>query len=520
MRFFDQAGSPATPTQEQSQAVTDSEAPDADRWKALGVCLVAGFMTLLDVSIVNVALPSIRTGLSASSSTLQWITAGYALAFGLTLVPAGRLGDARSRRLVFAVGLVVFTAASGFAGAATSSLWLVVARIVQGLGAGLVSPQVAGFIQVLFRGGERAKAFGLFGATVGISTAIGPVVGGALILGAGVDNGWRWVFYVNLPIGVLALVLARRYLPRGSRSTGRRQSLDPVGVGLFAGAMFALLWPLVEGSQASLADRQWWLEAVAASALAAFVLWERRLGKRGGQPMVDLSLFRLRSYALGTSLAAVYFAGFTPLFLVLTLYLQVGLGYDALLAGVTSLPFAIGAAVAAGFGGRFVTRFGRSQVVLGLVFVAVGMAALYEVVGRVHHGVGLAFAGPLLVAGLGSGTVIAPNQTLTLSEVPRAGGGSGAGVVQTAQRAGAAVGIAVVTAVFFSDVAQTAGSHASGGSAAGRPGGFGVYSHAMRVGVATDLAFVCVAFVIGLLDVVPAQRLLGFVRRLRGAGGS
>lgn len=494
-------GSAPRPGQSMFAASDGGPRPDPRRWKALAICLIAGFMTLLDVSIVNVALPSIRTGLAATPSTLQWITSGYALAFGLSLVPAGRLGDMRSRRAVFLAGLALFTAASGFAGAALSPGWLIAARIVQGLGAGIVSPQVAGFIQVLFTGRERGKAFGLFGAAVGVSTAVGPLAGGVLILAAGMHDGWRWVFYVNLPIGIATLLLARRYLPRGSSHASRRENLDLPGVVLFAAGMYLLLWPLVEGDQRSLGHRAWWLEGVAAVLLAAFAAWERRAARMGRSPMVDLTLFRFRSYAFGTSLAGMYFAGFTPLFLVLTVYLQLGLGYDALLAGLTGLPFAIGSATAAGLGGRHVTQVGRLQVVAGLVLVLIGLSALLGVVGHVHHDVGWAMLLPLLVAGIGNGLVIAPNQTLTLSQVPSARSGSGAAVVQTTQRVGTAFGIAVVSAVFFADVVQ-AGVFRSGNSRAA----FDAYSHALRVGIVGCLAFVAVASIVGIVDVALGRR--------------
>ena len=187
-------------TEEQTDEAQQAE-EHHQRWLALVVCLVAGGMCLLDVSIVNVALPSIRTGLHADDSDVQWVVAGYSLAFGMALVPAGRLGDARSRRTVFMAGVTLFTLASAACGASQGALWISVARVVQGIGGGLITPQVSGFIQNMFRGPERARAFGLFGAMVGISTAIGPLLGGLLVQLGGAENGWRLVFYVNLPIG-------------------------------------------------------------------------------------------------------------------------------------------------------------------------------------------------------------------------------------------------------------------------------------------------------------------------------
>lgn len=309
------------------------------RWRALSVCLVSAFMTLLDVSIVNVALPSIRAGLDASPAELQWIVSGYALTFGLVLVPAGRLGDARSRRAVFMTGLALFTVASAAAGMAPTVLFLLLARLVQGVASGILNPQVAGLIQQLFQGAERGRAFGALGAVIGIATAVGPLLGGALIALSGPEEGWRWVFYVNIPVGVAALLLAWRLLP--APVYGERQGLDPLGVLLLGAGVFCVLLPLVQEQQWR-TDLKWLLVLGGAVLIALFALWERR----AGAPMVDLALFRLRSYTLGAAIALLFFAGFTAVFFIFTLYLQNGLGYSALGAGLAITPFAVGSGAA------------------------------------------------------------------------------------------------------------------------------------------------------------------------------
>ncbi|GFN00143.1 hypothetical protein Sfulv_49530 [Streptomyces fulvorobeus] len=376
-------------------AAAGSGVPDPRRWKALAVCLVAGFMTLLDVSIVNVALPSIREGLDTPESDLQWVLSGYALAFGLFLIPAGRLGDARGRRAVFMVGLALFTLASAACGAARSSLWLVIARLVQGVAGGLVSPQISALIQQMFPGRERGRAFGMFGTVVGVSTAVGPLLGGLLIQVAGTAEGWRWVFYVNLPIGAVCLLLARRLLPdTPSAAPVRARDLDPVGVLLLGAGVLALLLPFVQTQQWP-GNGRWLLLPLAAALLAAFAGWESRCGGRATQPVLNLSLFRLRSYGLGCLLGLLYFAGFTSIFFVTTLYLQSGRHYTALQAGFALTPFALGSALAAGIGGRLVGRFGRPLVVVGLTMVAAGIAltafAVHLVPGA---GAGWAMAAP------------------------------------------------------------------------------------------------------------------------------
>jgi EmrB/QacA subfamily drug resistance transporter len=456
------------------------------RWKATAVALVAGFMTLLDVSIVNVALPSIRDELHLGAGELQWVLSGYALTFGLLLVPAGRFGDARGRRDVFIAGVVVFTLASAACGFAPNALFLIVARLIQGAAAGVVNPQVSGLIQQLFEPRERGRPFGLLGATIGVSTAIGPLLGGVLIALIGPEQGWRWIFFINIPIGAAAVVLARRWMP--VLSTKRAESLDPVGVVLLGLGVVVLLLPLVQ-ERSWHTGLKWLLIPLAALLLVAFVAWERRFG-RNHTAVIDLALFRVRSYALGALIAMFYFAGFTTIFFIYTLYLQAGLGYSALEAGLAITPFAVGSAGASAIGGRIVSRFGRSLVVTGLVTVAVGLVltdlALRAVPG---HGAGWAAALPLLLAGIGSGLVISPNQALTLSEVPVQRAGSAGAVLQTGQRIGTAVGIAAVGALFFARLASTGGD----------------WSSAFRGALWLTVVFVVVALAAAIAEVVAAR---------------
>jgi EmrB/QacA subfamily drug resistance transporter len=436
--------------------------PDPRRWKALWVCLVAGFMTLLDVSIVNVALPSIQAGVGATPSDLQWVVSGYALAFGLTLVPAGRIGDALGRRTVFVVGVVLFGLASLACGLAPNSTLLIVARLVQGAAGGILNPQVSGLIQQLFRGAERGRAFGLLGATIGISTAVGPVVGGIILDGLGQQSGWRWIFFVNLPIALAAVLLAMRWLPDPPpRDAAQRIDADPVGVLLLGAGVLGILLPIVETGRGS-AGVPWWVALVGVAFAVAFLAWERAYTLRGRSPLVDLALFRVPGYASGAAVGTIYFGGFTGIFFVLTIFFQEQLDYSPLLAGLAVTPFAAGSAVTSAIGGRLVTRFERSLVTGGLTVVLVGLVAVDVVLGAVHGAaLGWWLAGPLLVAGLGSGLVISPNITLTVAQVPVARAGTAGGLLQTGQRIGTAAGIALVGAVFYSGVASGAGLDAS-----------------------------------------------------------
>jgi EmrB/QacA subfamily drug resistance transporter len=437
-----------------TSASGDGYTPHPRRWRALWVTLTAGFMSLLDVSIVAVALPSLREGLGASPAAVQWVVSGYALTFGLALVPAGRLGDTYGRRRMFLIALTGFVLCSAAAGAAPSIGLLVAARLAQGVAAGALAPQNSALIQQLFRGAERGRAFGFFGATVGISTAAGPVVGGLILALAGGPGGWRWIFYVNVPIGVLALVLAARLLPR--RTARRRGHLDAVGVALLGGGVLSLMLPLVEADSGGL-RRLWWLFPLGVLLVAAFAAWERHVVRRGHDPLLDVRLVtRTPGYATGAALGTVYFVGFSGIWLVFALFFQTGLGFTPLQSGLAVTPFALGSAASAVFGGRSIWRYGRLLTVVGLTGVLVGIGAAALVLRLVPtHAVGWAVAPALLLGGLGGGLVISPNITMTLRAVPVEMAGSAGGALQTGQRFGAAIGTATLPGLFYLVLSST-----------------------------------------------------------------
>ncbi|WP_127125948.1 MFS transporter [Georgenia sp. SYP-B2076] len=469
---------------------------DRSRWRAFAVCLGAGFVTLLDVSIVNVALPSVERSLAAGPAELQWIVAGYTLAFGLSLVPAGRIGDVLGRRGVFVAGLTAFVLASAACGLATTPEMLALTRVVQGLSAGVLNPQVVGLIQQLFTGRDRGRAFGLFGATIGISTATGPLLGGALLALFGEAEGWRSVFLVNVPIGAVLIVLALRYLPRpapgADRAPRARLDIDVVGLVLVAASVLCVMLPFISLAERS-ANTPWWLLGVAVVVLVVFWWWERRTERAGRAPVLSASLLRTRSFTFGAAVGTAYFAGFTGIFLVGTLYLQLGLGLTPLEAGLVQTPFALVGAVSAALSGRLVERFGRWTVVVGIVVMSAGIVGVDITVGRTD-GVpaALAMAAWLALAGLGNGVVISPNQTLTLHDVPVAEGGTAGGVLQTTQRIGAAVGIAIISSVFFSTLATDGGPGALAH-------GFGP---ALSAGLRVTLGLFVLAVLIAVVDAV------------------
>jgi EmrB/QacA subfamily drug resistance transporter len=441
-------------------AVTTPDLPDPRRWRALSVCLLAGFVTLLDVSIVNVAVGPIQRGLAASAAELSWMVSGYTLAFGLVLAAAGRLGDDHGRRRMFLLALGLFTATSALAGLAGSGGFLVAMRLLQGVAAGLLNPQVIGVVQDLFRGRERDRALGLFSAVVAISTGVGPLLGGLLLQIGSPDSAWRAVFFVNVPIGLVGLVLGARLLPRDGARGRSRRPLDLVGAALLGAAVVGVMLPTALAEQPGVAT-PWWLLGVSAVLLVVLVRWERRARRTHGHPLLDGTLFRTRGYVVGTTVGALFFAGFTSIFFVLALYFADGAHYSPLAVGLAASPFALGSAGASISGGRLVTLAGRSVVLGGLVVVILGLVALDVVVRAAPADVGWACALPLLVTGIGSGLVIAPNQSLTLADVPAATSGVAAGMLQTGQRVGSAIGISAVGAVFFVSLAESRGDYPS-----------------------------------------------------------
>ncbi|MGI9157380.1 MAG: MFS transporter [Marmoricola sp.] len=455
---------------------------DPRRWIALAVCCSALFMTLLDVSVTNVALPSISNATGAGPSQLQWVVSGYTLAFGLVPVLAGRLGDDHGRRLMFQVGVGGFALTSTFAGLAPNANLLIAARVLQGLAGGLINPQVSGLVQQMFRGPERGRAFGALGTTVGLGTALGPLVGGALIALGGPQLGWRLVFFVNIPVGIVVLALARRILPE--RPPVGRHRLDVLGSLILGVATFCVLFGAVEYD--ALGGVVTWLAVPALVLLGMFFRRERRLTRLGQDPLVDLRLFRQPSYTSGVVLALLFFPAMAGLPLVLALYFQRGLGYSALESALGVTAYAIGSAVAAPTAGRLVNRLGRPLVVGAALTFGAGAVALALVARSTPtaHAT-LALAAPLFVMGFGSGALITPNQALTLMDVDPVVGSTAGGVLQTSQRIGLAIGQAVIGAVFFSAlVGQGAAS----------------YSHALGSAVLVALVFVAAAVGVGVWD--------------------
>lgn len=425
-----------------------AEPGNGHAWRAVAVVLVGAFMALLDTTIVTVALPAIRAGLHASPAALEWVVAAYALAYGLTLVPAGRAGDRFGHKPLFLMGLTVFTLASLACGLSRSQGGIVAARAVQGVGAGIFYPAISATIQLSFTGPARSKAFGALGATIGAAIAVGPVLGGLIIAGSGVGDGWRWVFLVNLFIGAVAAPAAAWLLPSGQSRVPRR--FDPAGAGLLSAGLLLLLIPLVEGQQENWPS---WCYACFGGCAVAFALlawWETRAGRVGRDPLLKPGLLAQPSFSAGAIFAVVYFAGFTSVLFTISLLWQSGLGRSALMTGLIAVPFSFGSLASAAVSGKLSAMMGRMVLTTGCAMVGIGLALTALVVHLTAPAPGgWELAGPLLLAGLGSGMVIAPNQDFVLARVPSQDAGTAGAILGTAQRVGSAVGIAVIGAVLF-----------------------------------------------------------------------
>ncbi|MGW3346846.1 MFS transporter [Nonomuraea rubra] len=418
------------------------------RTTALIVILLASFMDLLDVTIVNITVPAIRAELGASPAHLQWMLAGYTLAFALGIVTGARLGDLYGYRRVFLIGIAGFTTASALCGAAPTADLLVVARVVQGVCAAVMVPQVLSQIQLMYAPHERGGAMAAFSSLSGLAAAVGPILGAVLLEGDWYGLGWRSVFWINVPVGAVALIVAARVLPRGRGDAG--PSLDLAGMAICGAGLLLILYPLIAGSE----ERPWpvwtYLGLVAGvGVLAGFHRHQRRLAERGGSPLVEVSLFRVRSVGGGLLVQFLFFVPVMGFFFTFTQLLQSGLGMAPLEAGLTILPWPIATTVGAGLGAAvLLPRLGRATVQLGLVILAAGFTLL--AVAAVSPSAGwLAFLPGVLVGGAGMGLAVAPLAQLTLAGVPASQAGSGSGLFNTVAQVGASAGVAVIGTIFF-----------------------------------------------------------------------
>jgi EmrB/QacA subfamily drug resistance transporter len=433
--------------------MTATSAAGIHRWRvpAMIVLTFAMFMDLLDVTIVNVALPAIRSDLNASASQLEWVVGGYILAFASVLITAGRLGDRFGRQRVFIVGIVGFTLASLIASLAQNGDLLVASRVVQGLFAGVMVPQVLASVQALFTPSERAPVFGAIGVVTAMAAVIGPVLGGWLVTSNPLGGQWRAIFYLNVPVGIVIVVAALFVVP--NTTVDRPSPIDPIGVVLAVTGILLLVFPLIEGRQLGWPAWSFVLMALSPVVLALFVLHERR--HDADVAMMPMRLFADRGFVGGATIQFLFTGSINSFFLILALYVQTGLGFSAIAAGVLTLPFSVGAVVAAGVAAALVGRLGRLLPLIGGLFITGGTAATIWVI---HHE-GAGYSGwdtvvPMAIAGVGLALTLVPLLDIALATVAGRDSGAASGVLNTFQQVGGAVGVAVVGVVFFDNVGR------------------------------------------------------------------
>ncbi|MEV6796036.1 MFS transporter [Streptomyces sp. NPDC051320] len=431
---------------------TAAPSVDADRSApgsaTLLVVLLPVFMVSLDFFIVNVAVPSITKDLHAGSAAIQFLVAGYGLAYAVMLITGGRLGDIVGRRRMYVIGLVLFTAASLLCGVAPNSGSLIVGRILQGLAAALMSPQALAFVNLLFTGAARAKAFAFYGLAIGLGGVLGQLVGGILIQADIAGLGWRSCFLINLPFGIVALVALPRLV--GESKAPGRSRLDLVGSLLLAMGLTAVVLPLVEGRQQHWPLWSWVLLGAAAPLLALFAVYQHLMQKRGGSPLITLALFRERSFTVGILTELIYFSSSASFFLILAIYLQQGCGLDALEAGLLALPIGLGFLISSIYASKLAAKLGRQVLAIGAAVQIVGLIALHLLVSHVGVDGPLAELAPaLFVYGVGSGLVMAPLVSVVLSRVSPQHAGAGSGALSTALQVGNSLGVAVIGIIFY-----------------------------------------------------------------------
>jgi EmrB/QacA subfamily drug resistance transporter len=433
-----------------------SKFTDRQRTIALVVVAMAFVMDLLDNTIVNIAIPSIRADLGASYSTIQWLIAGYALSFATLLITGGRMGDVYGYKKLFLWGVGGFTFASLLSGAAWSSEVLIVARLLQGAMAALMVPQVMSLMQVMYKPKERGPIMGIFGALAGVAASLGPVIGGILIHFNIAGLEWRPIFLINIPVGIAVFYFAIRYLPEGK--SPHPLKLDIIGTFLILIAMFLLVFPLIEGREL---DWPAWIFVMMASSIPVLVLfgwWQTVKEKKDNSPLIVPALLKVKTFVTGLIINITFEGAMIGFFLPFTLLLQIGLGYDVIEAALTGIPTAIGISLTmAVLSQKLVPILGRYTLVLGAFLMAAGLGIIFWFL----HTYGLdtspwQFIPGLLVTGAGMALIMAPMFSVVLADVDPKNAGSASGVLNAVQQLGGAIGTALIGVIFFGALVSNA----------------------------------------------------------------
>lgn len=429
-------------------------------WLVLVVLTSGFFMILLDTTIVNVAIPAMSAGLNTTLDQILWVLNAYILVYAVLLITAGRLGDLYGQRNLFAIGLFIFTVASALCGLSQNATELIAARVLQGIGGAILTPQTLSIITTLFPPERRGAAFGVWGGVAGLATIAGPTVGGAIVTYV----SWQWIFFVNVPIGIAALIATFAIIP--DIRPGRRHGWDIMGVILATAGLFAVVFGLIEGQRYNWGEIGSYgitiPEVIIAGVaiLAVFLVWERFQS----EPLLPLSLFRDRNFAVANWVAAAISFGMLSLFLPIVIYLQSVRGFSALTAGLTFAPMSLTSMFVAPFAGRFADKVGGKYILLaGISLFTVGFGLVTFVAGP--DSTWINFLVPAIIAGAGMGMTFAPMTTIAMRNISPQMSGAASGILNTTRQLGAAIGSAVVGALLQNQLATTlhnqAVSHAS-----------------------------------------------------------
>ena len=421
------------------------------RWLIAVVMITGALMDMIDVTVVNVAVPTIRRDLGASATQIEWVVSAYMLAFAATLIAAGSLGDLFGRRRIFLGGMAVFGLASLGAGLAQTPGELIVARVVQGVAGAAMIPQVLATFRVIFTGEERGKAFGMYGAILGFASALGLVLAGVLIKADVFGWQWRTIFLVNVPVALVALTAAVRLVPETREPSAGRPDLT--GAALLTGALVAVVYPLLEGRRLGWPAWNWAVLAAGILALCLLGAVEHRRQHTRIAPLLHTPLLRIPAFTAGLAAQLTFFAGLQGFFLILAIWMQTGMRFSALGAGLTALAVSAGSFALAPFAVALAERYGR--VVLSSGGVLLALSVLAVAVGARHVGTGTdpwPIVPGLALVGAGLSLLAIPLANVVLAAVPREAAGGASGQFTTAQQLGGAIGVAVIGSVFFSSL--------------------------------------------------------------------
>jgi EmrB/QacA subfamily drug resistance transporter len=451
---------------------------DPRRWFALPVLLTGAFLPILDFNVVNLALPAIRQDLGATSSDVQFVISAYAATYAVFLITGGRLGDWLGRKQMFMLGVAGFTLASVLCGFAWSPTVLIAGRILQGLTATVMAPQVLASIRVLFPPAEQGRALALYGATFGLANIVGQILGGVLVTSQPFGLTWQAIFLVNVPIGLAAFVGSLVLL--GDSRADHAQKLDIGGVALLSATLCLLVYPLVEGRETG-----WplWIVAMLLAspiALVAFIAFEKRLTGRGGSPLVELALFRNAGFVIGILMALALYL-LASFYLTFSVYLQAGLHMTPLDAGLATLPYAAGYFVASLASAAIMRRLGPRTLTLGFALQVVGFGAVALSVAGIAP---VSLRSGLICAGLGFGIVMPTVIGAVIGKVDPRHAGLASGIAISTFQIGSALGVAIIGGVFYSVL----GSHTEPSA----------YAHAFAVALGCNVALLALGGLLSL----------------------